>query len=672
MDQSRLQFGKFELKISSYELTRAGLPVKLERIPMELLLLLVEKRGELVSREMIVQRLWGQDVFLETEHSINTAINKLRAVLKDHPREPIFVQTVIGKGYRFIAEVKELASTTGQGSPEPTDPTTNRFGPTGSKVDVTLVTRQLPELLLARRSAEGPADDESVASPADVVSDPQEQTPASVRRAGVVAALAVLLAAGLGLLVWGRRDLSTKASMPQYRSVAVLPFVDLSPHSEKEYLVDGMTDEVTTLLAQGSSLRVISRTSTMQYKNVRRPLTEIATALKVDAVVEGSIVRDGASVRITAQLLDARRDQHLWAQSYRQSDTDSLQVQDQVAAAIAQEVAQRLGSQMPIHRERAVSPQARELYLRGLYFWNKRTFDSLERSLHYYRQAIEMDPEYAEAYAAMGGAYVLFGTYGAVDPSTSLLQARNAAEKALELDDSLGDAHTVLAAVKVDHDWDWQGAEEEFRQAIRLSPNSATAHHWYGLHLSRMRRYREAEVEMQRALALDPLSVIIQTDAAEVLYCARKPDEAQAMVLKALDLDANFAEAHLVLGKIYEEKGQFKDAVAEFQRAAQMFGNSPNIEGLEAHALALSGDRAKAQTIVDSLKEQSEQRYISGVDIALVQCALGNVDGAMQWLDRGFEVRDKGMDILGTDPLFDGCRSDPRFRDLLLRMKLNP
>ena len=645
------------------------MPVKLERIPMELLLLLIERRGELVSREAIVQRLWGQDVFLETEHSINTAINKLRTVLQDHPKEPAFVQTVIGKGYRFIAEVNVLTPATGRRPPE-RGPAEDEFAAPASNAGAALLTRQGSEILLPHDSSEGPVEREIVIPPA-VVSGAQEQSPASAGRTGLVGALVVLLGAGLGLLVWGRRDLSARVSMPLYRSVAVLPFVDLSPHSDQEYLVDGMTDEVTTLLAQESSLRVISRTSTMQYKNVRRPLTDIATALKVDAVVEGSIVRDGASVRITAQLVDARRDQHLWAQSYRQTDKDPLQIQDQVAAEIAQQVAQRLGSEAPRIHERAVSPQARELYLHGLYFWNKRTLGSLEKSIEYFRQAIEVDPRYAEAYAAMGGAYVLLGSYGGADPSTSLTQARSAAERALELNSNLGDAHTVLAAVKVDHDWDWQGAEEEFRQAIRLSPNNATAHHWYGLHLSRMGRYPEAEIEMQRALALDPLSVIIQTDTAEVLYCARKPAEAQAMVLKALDLDPNFAEAHLVLGKIYEEKGHFKEANAEFQRAAQTFGKSPNIQALEAHALALAADRARARATVESLEDESKHRYISSVDIALVHCALGDVDRAMQWLDRGFQIRDKGMDILGTDPLFDGCRPDARFRDLLLRMKLN-
>lgn len=671
MDQSRFQFGKFELKVSSYELMRAGLPVKLERIPMELLLLLIEKRGELVSREMIVQRLWGQDVFLETEHSINTAINKLRAVLQDHPKQPAFVQTVIGKGYRFIAEVKVLAPATGQPLAGLTNPAANGELLAASNMGVTLLPRQAPEVLPLPVSPETPVNPTITAPPFETVLNAEERPPASAKRSWIAAAAVLLLAIGVGLLLWVRRDHGATSSIPAYTSVAVLPFVDLSPHSDREYLVDGMTDQLTTLLAQGSSLRVISRTSTMQYKNVSRPLTEIAAALKVDAVVEGSIVRDGRSVQITAQLLDARRDQHLWAQSYRQSDNDSLQAQDQVAAEIAQQVAQRLGSQAPRITERAVSPRARELYLRGLYFWNKRTLDSLERSIDYFRQAIEDDPGYAQAYAALGKAYVLLGTYGGPDPSGSLIQAQSAAEKALALDSSLADAHTVIAVVKLAKDWDWEGAETEYRQAIRLNPNDATAHQWYGLHLSRMKRYAEAEVEMQRAIDLDPLSVIIQTDAAEVLYCARKPDEAQKMVAKALDLDPNFGEAHLVLGKIYEEKGNFKQAVAEFQQAAQLFGNSANIQALEAHALALQGDRTKAQTIAASLEEQSKQRYVSGVDIALVHCALGDVDAAMHWLDRGFQIRDKGMDILATDPLFNGCRVNPRFRDLLLRMKLN-
>ncbi len=672
------RFGDFEVKKSSYELLRAGERVKIERIPMDLLILLVENRGDLVSRDQIIERLWGNDVFLETEHSINTAINKLRSILHDHPKDPAFIQTVVGKGYRFIAEVAVIEySYHGPTSPDaaPTSP-----GPVS-------VPEAVPEDLLespaTHAAANAPHDsgaspvalDPAVHPPAPYITALPSPKQAAPPRMGMTlhrTAAALVFAAVASLVIFAVRNRKAgpeQAATPLH-AVAVLPFSDLSGGSGQDYLVDGMTDEVITLLARSNSLRVISRRSTMQYKGVQKPLAQIAAALNVDAVVEGSVMRSGKTVRITAQLLDAKNDQHLWAETYRDSGDEPLANQDRVAADIARQVALKLTRQSLATNDQPIDPRARDFYLRGRYLWNTRTLAGLERSIDYYKRAIEIEPKFAAAYAGLGQASVLLSSYGGPDPTRPLLEARSAAEKALEIDPRLGEAHTVLAAVEVDLDWNWKAAEVEFKQAVELNPGDPTAHHWYALHLARLRRFPEAQQEMRMALDLDPLSVIIQTDAAEVAYYAHKPVEAEAAVLRALELDPNFAEAHSVLGKVYEMKGQFKNALVEAQRAAQLFGQEPNSVALLGHALALSGQRGEATKISQSLEAASTQRYVSGVDIAVVDCALGNTDGAMRWLERGYRNRDKGMNVLGAEPLFDGCRSDKSFQNLLDRMKL--
>ena len=342
---------------------------------------------------------------------------------------------------------------------------------------------------------------------------------------------------------------------------------------------------------------------------------------------------------------------------------------------IAENIAEQIGvalspSSKTVANERPISAEAYEAYLRGRYFWNKRTLEGLKKSIACYKQAILLEPKYAKAYAALGDSYVLLSSYGGPSPSESLKKARDAAHQALLLDSSLAEAHTVLAVFKIDYDWDWEAATREFRRALRLSPSYPTAHHWYSLHLTRLGRYKEAETESKRALELDPLSLIINTDAGETSYCARKPDEAMLHLRRALELDPNFADAHLVLGKVYEQKREFARATEEYDIADKLFGGAPNVWALQGHALALAGKRSEASAIAKKLEEASTKRYVSGVDIAIVYCGLGEPGKAMDWLDKAYQERGKGLDILAADPLFDGCRSDPRFQALLKRLRL--
>jgi tetratricopeptide (TPR) repeat protein len=336
------------------------------------------------------------------------------------------------------------------------------------------------------------------------------------------------------------------------------------------------------------------------------------------------------------------------------------------------QVAVALGTSSSASKLRPVSVKARDLYLRGRFLWNKRTLETLNKSIEYYQEAIKADPEYAEAYAALGDAYVLLSSYGDVGPSSALAKAQEAGERALQLGGGLAEAHTVLGAVKTDRDWDWPGAEAEYRHALQLNPSYPTARHWYSLHLSRLGRTQEAEVEIQRARALDPLSTIISTDAAETAYWARKPQEAMARVEDVLLRDPYFAEAHQVKGKIYEQQGQYEQALAEFKIALALFGGGANIQALQGHALALAGASEQSLEIARQFDAASTRSYVSGVDIAAVYCGLRQPDAAMRWFNRAYLNRDKGMDMIGIDPIFDGCRSDPRFRGLVKKLRLQP
>jgi TolB-like protein/DNA-binding winged helix-turn-helix (wHTH) protein/Tfp pilus assembly protein PilF len=640
-------FEEFDLDLERYELRRSGQAVKLERIPMELLILLLQNNGKLVRRDVINRRLWGENAYQDTDHSVNTAVNKLRYILRDDPRDPRFILTVVGQGYRFIADVAA-------------DPI----------ADTTLEASEPP-------SAGDQAGEENepgiTAIPVPAVNEP---APIPTRRPVLLVGLAILvalLAAAVFLSVHRSHSAhEAKNAVGGFHSIAVLPFVNLAQNSDQDYIVDGMTDQLITDLAGSTPLRVISRRSVMQYKGEQVPMREIAETLDVDAVLEGSFLHNGTQVRITADLIDARNDRHLWAQVYEESGDDLLSMQEPVANDIVHQVALALGSTVSASRLRPVNVRARDAYLRGRFLWNKRTRDSLTRSIAYYQDAINADPKFAEAYAALGDAYVLLSSYGGDGPASSLQKAQEAAERALQLGGGLAEAHTVLGAVRTDRDWDWLGAEAEYRQALQLNPSYPTARHWYSLHLSRLGRTEEAEVQIQRAHALDPLSTIISTDAAETAYWARKQNEALTRVDAVLSTDPYFAEAHLVKGKIHEQQGRYEQALAEFKIALALFGGGPNVEALRGHALALAGASEQALEIARQLEAASAHSYVSGVDIATIYCGLRQPDVAMRWLNRAYLNRDKGMDMVGIDPMFDGCRADHRFQELIRKLNLQP
>jgi TolB-like protein/Flp pilus assembly protein TadD len=451
--------------------------------------------------------------------------------------------------------------------------------------------------------------------------------------------------------------------------LAVLPLDNLSGDASQDYFADGMTDELITDLAQIRALRVISRTSVMAYKHARKPLPEIARELNVDAVVEGTVLRSGEQVRITAQLIQAPADKHLWAESYEGNLRDTLALQKEVASAIAKQIRIELTpqEQAVLKKSSLVNPEAYESYLKGRYFWNKRTADGFKVALAYFNQAIEEDPKYAPAYAGLADSYDLLGDweYGVLAPNEAYPKAKAAAIKALELDNALSEAHTSLAFSMDVFDWDWDSADREYRRAIELNPGYATAHHWYADHLSEMGRNSEAIAEMRKAEHLDPLSLIISADMAGILLVAHLNDEAIQQSRKTVDMDPNFAIAHLELGQAFVQKHSYNEAIAEFKKAIELSGGSIPCASNLAYAYAISNKRNEAVKILNDLKTRSTR---NASEIALIYVGLGENDQAMKWLGKAYEEHFNPSILLR--PAFDPLRSDPRFQNLVHRIGL--
>jgi len=433
-----------------------------------------------------------------------------------------------------------------------------------------------------------------------------------------------------------------------------------------------MTDELISDLGQISALRVISRTSMMVYKRTRKPLPQIARELNVDAVVEGTVLRSGDQVRITAQLIEAAADKHLWSQSYEGELRDTLTLQKKVARAIADQIRINLNQQeqATLKRVRIVNPKAYEPYLKGRYFWNKRTADGLKVALTYFTQAIDEDPQYAQAYSGLADTYALLGDwqYAVMTPKEALPRAKAAAIKALELDSTLSEAHNSLAFCLDVFEWDFDSAGKEFRRAIELNPGYATAHHWYAWHLSVSGRHDEAIVEMRKAEDLDPLSLIIKADLAELLLIAHSYDESIRQSRKTIEMDPNFPLAHNQLGLAYLQKHMYDEAVEELQKAVRLSGGSPTCIANLARAYVATGKRSEAVKLLGDLKARSSQGHPDTSELAVIYASLGDTDQAMNSLEKAYQERFNPSVLLR--PGFDPLRSDPRFEDLVRRIGL--
>jgi TolB-like protein/DNA-binding winged helix-turn-helix (wHTH) protein/Tfp pilus assembly protein PilF len=630
---ARLRFGVFELDLRAGELRKHGLRVRLQEQPFQILTMLLEHPGEVVTREKLQKKLWPADTFVDFDHGLNKAVSKIREALGDSAESPRFVETVARRGYRFLADVKVAAE-----------------APVRS-----------PELATLPHPVAEAGDRADLAGKPEI---PKRRLPSLVWKTSAFALLLLVASLAVWKIHSGNRPFLV------IRSLAVLPLESLSSDASQDYFADGMTDELISDLGQISALRVISRTSVMTYKHARKPLPQIARELNVDAVVEGTVLRSGDQVRITAQLIEASTDKHLWSQSYEGELRDTLALQNQVARAIADQIRINLNpqEQAALKTVRVVNPQAYESYLKGRYFWNKRTADGLKVALAYFHQATDEDPNYAQAYSGLADTYALLGDwqYAVMTPKEALPKAKAVATKALELDSALGEAHNSLAFCLDGFDWDFDSAGKEFRRAIELNPGYATAHHWYAWHLSLLGRYDEAIPEMRKAESLDPLSLIINADLAELLVLAHSYDQSIQQSRKTIEMDSNFALAHIQLAQAYLAKHMNEEAVAELQKAVQLSGGSPTSIANLARAYVATGKRSEAQKLLSDLKKRSSPSSSYAAEISVIYAALGDTDQAMNWLEKGYEERFNPGVLLR--PGFDPIRSDPRFEDLVRRI----
>ena len=623
----QVRFGDgFELDPRAYELRRAGRVLKLERIPMELLLLLVEERGQLVSRDRIIDRVWGKDVFLDTDNSINAAVRKVRQVLRDDPERPHFVQTVTGRGYRFIAQVEEA------GTPALEPP---------------------------------------------VVSAPAGETPLRTKRnwPRLTSALALVAVVAVASALWLVPGLVRRPGpAPVLRSLVVLPLENLSGDPSQDYIVDGMTDALTTDLAKLGSLRVISRTSAMRYRGTKKGVPEIAKELSVEGVVEGSVVRSGNRVRITAQLIQAASDQHLWAETYDRDLGDVLKLQGEVAQAIAQQVrAQVTPEQKARFRSiRAVNPEAYEAYLRGLHSITiASTAEQIREAQHYFEESIRKDPGLALAYVRLADCYFSLGAYRALSPEGAYGSAKEALRRALELDGSLGEAHSTLATLTWWHEWDWAAAEREFTLALELAPSYAWGHSSRSSFLAWSGRRAEALAEINKARELDPGYTGVSCESANY-FQLRDYERLMEVSRRGIVSDPNEWLEPYFLGVAYEGLGRRPEAIPEYQKAIEMSKGDQDPVAALAHAYAVVGRRTEAETMLRDLQRRSSEGYVSPYMIATIYAGLGDKDRAFEFLEKARQER--CWDIawqIKVDLRLDNLRSDPRFQALLRRVGLS-
>lgn len=632
---SLVSFGDFELDLRTGELRRQGVSLDLPPQPAKILVLLVGRAGEVVTRRELAEQVWGDDTFVNFDQGLNFAIRQIRAALGDDSETPRFIETLPKRGYRFIASVNHKDSS-------------SRIAP--------LV-------------------------PANVAS--RHRTAPS----RVALALVAVAVVGLGLVFAWRRAGMLNGSAHRIESLAVLPLHNLSRNPEQEYFSDGMTDELITELAKVSTLRIISHTSVERYKETKRTLRDIAQELDVDAIVEGTIMRSGDRVRITAQLIDARSDKHLWAESYERdlghpegrsyegTVVDLIRLQSEVARSITDEIAENLKPEANANfnaSKRAVKPEAYDLYLRGLYFSGRLSPDNSQKAFGYFNQAIEKDRSFAPAYAGLAESYGWAAGFYFLPPQEALQKLEVAATKALEIDPNSGMAHHAMAWARYARYWDFPGAEREFRRAIELNRNNVTAHVWYGMYLAQRQRTAESWSEMQRAKQLDPFSSVVNSLAMTPLLTSHQYDRLIEEATLGLKTDPNDGVLNWCLTSAYEQKGDLANAIDQQEKQAIAFGEDPLRAKKEFAALrrefSVQGERAYW---LNRQKSLAATPWTDPFNFAVVEARLGESNEMFASLDKAYQQR--SVELLywvQTEPAFDRFRADSRFQDLVRHIGL--
>ena len=625
------EFGPFRLDPGERLLLRDGKPVALAPKAFDTLVALVENGGHLVKKDDLMKLVWP-GTFVE-EVNLAQNVSAIRRALDTKGEK--YIETVPKVGYRLILNARVLSE---------------------------------PDRAPTQVSSEVPGNTELTQLPGKPT--PEKASWVKNLRTKRLAALclgAVVLL--LSILAW-RRTVKPATATP-IRSLVVLPIINLSGDAGQDYVADGMTDELTTQLAKIGSIRVISRTSAMRFRNSQKPLPQIARELQVDAVVEGSITRSDNRLRLTTQLIDASTDQHLWAESYDRDRRDGFALPSEVA----QNIATRIGAPLTVverarlHRVKPVETAAYEAYFRGRYFWYKRTQVDLRKSLAYFQEATQADPGYAPAYVGLARGYLSLASYSLADARESVLMAKAMSLKALEVDDSLGEAHVPLGEIRAEYDWDLPGAEAEFRQAIALNPNDAVAHQFYAEDvLEPEGRSDEANRELSIAQQLEPSIVIIRVAVGYAHFLARDYDRAIDQERKTLEMEPSFPKAHQILGLAYEGKGMYREAVEEFKTASTLDTNPAYFAGL-ARSYALNGQPQEAKRVLARLTSVSGHQSANPYQIALIYLALGERDRSLDWLERARKERSWLLIYLKVDPRVDPLRSDPRFNEVLKQIR---
>jgi TolB-like protein/DNA-binding winged helix-turn-helix (wHTH) protein/Tfp pilus assembly protein PilF len=619
--ETTVRFAGFELNLKTGELRQDGVAIRLQPQPTLILTLLVSRPGSLVTREEIQQRVWGTETFIDFDTGLNSAIRQIRHALKDDTEAPRFIETVPRRGYRFLAPLEKIENNGREPAVQP------------------LATPYRSDTVHAAK-------------------------PRAWRHAKWLLAGGVMLASLLVIVIWpwlsrGRGD--------AIDSVAVLPFVNASTDPDAEYLSDGIPETLIGQLSQIPRLKVMARSTVFRYKGANVDPQKVGRELNVRAVLTGKVLQRGEMLTISMELMDVRDGSQLWGKQYNRKLADTLAVQEDIAREVTDKLRLRLASveekRLTAHVTENV--EAYQLYLKGRYHWNKRTPDGIQKAIESFQQAIEKDPGYALAYAGLADCYHV--PANPLPPRKKMPLAKAASMKALQLDDTLVEAHTSLARVLFVYDWDWPAAEKEFKRAIELNSRYAPAHQWYGGYLTATGRFREADAEKKRALELEPLSLVINFEVGLASYFSRNYNQAIDQFQKTLELDSNFPPPHTFLAAAYEQKGMLKEATTAFQKAITITQGPARTQATAGlgYVYAVSGRKAEARKILAELQSLSEHRYVPATDTALIYAGLGDKDKAFAWLDKAYEEHSFSLSNLKVEPRFDPLRSDPRFADLL-------
>ena len=627
------EFDNFRLDAGERLLWRDGEPVMLPSKAFDLLLVLIENKGRLVDKKELYQKVWADQVVEDSNLTVQMSAIRKALSDRDPQRNPRYIATVAGRGYRFVADVASL-----------------------DEDRVATETETVARIVVEREETSD--------------AEPLPQAVSSRRTAlavGVVSLIAVALL--VYFLLSKRATPIPLTSASQIKSIAVLPFKPLLAESRDESLEMGMADTLIARLSNIREIRVRPISAVRRYAGLEQDAAAAGQEQKVEAVVDGQIQKSGDRIRVTVRLVSVDSGATLWTETFDDKLTDIFTVEDSISERVAGMLAVKLTGEESalVAKHSTNNSEAYQLYLKGRFFWNKRTGDGIRKGIAYLDQAVKEDPNYALAYAGLAESYVLLANYSDSTPQEAYSKARTAATEALKLNDGLAEAHSALAYIKSGYDWDFAGAEREYQRAIELNSNYPTARAWYAEFLGLMGRSTESIAEMRRALELEPLSLNINLELGDMLFFARRYDPAIEQYRKTLDLDSNFVRAHIQLGQVYGQKAQYEEAISELKKAISLNSEDNYAIQLLGYTYAISGRTNEAYKALEELKKRAKT-HVLPYDFAVIYAGLGQKDQAFEWLEKAYTERDEGLLYLKVDAVLDSLRSDPRFAHLVRRV----